>query len=255
VKTTTVNSIKFLKLKRRLGLPHWQAVGILESIWLFCMVNAQDGGIGRHSNEDIAAAIEWDGDADQLIKHLVDTGWLDCHPEVRLCVHDWDQHAPNFIRAVISKQGKKFCTVVDNQGSQPEKPTKVGNQSRQSPILTKPIQSKPSQKESHSCGENSPQEDADEAAELTRLWKFHRRGVCGSETLEGVLQHFGEALKFGLDFKRAAHEIENPQRNRTEYLWQFLERMKGKKPTVKNLDEVFNAKNAHDLEALYNGAN
>lgn len=254
MKTTTVNSIKFLKLKRRLGLPHWQAVGILESVWLFCMVNAQDGGIGRHANEDIAAAIEWHGDADQLIQNLVDTGWLDLHPEVRLCVHDWAEHAPNFIRAVIAKQGKQFCSVEANHSVQPEKPTKVGNQSRQSPILTKPNQTKPIPKAKEQEEDNPPREE-EEAAELTRLWKFHRRGVCASETLEGVLQHFGEALKFGLDFKRAVQEIENPQRKRTEYLWQFLERMSGKKTANKSLDEIFNDKNAHKLEAIYNGTN
>lgn len=251
MKTTTVNSIKFLKLKRRLGLPHWQAVGLLEAVWLFCMTNAQDGGIGRHSNEDIAAAIEWDGDADQLIKNLVDTGWLDRHPEVRLCVHDWDQHAPNFIRAVIAKQGKKFYSVDANHSCKPELPTKVDSHGSKPSNITKQNKTKQNPADESSHEENQPPE---EAAELTRMWKFHRRGVCASETVDGVLQHFSEALKFGLDFNRALLEIQNPQRNRTEYLWQFLERMTGKTKEKKNLDDIFTAKNASRMEAIYHGS-
>ena len=77
MKREATQSVKFLKLKRRLRLSRWQAMGLLESIWDCAYSNAREGDIGRLSNEDIAACIEWDDDADELIGALVETGWLD----------------------------------------------------------------------------------------------------------------------------------------------------------------------------------
>lgn len=88
MKTTTLQSIKFSRLKRHLALSHWQVVGVLESLWLFTMVNVPTGEIGRFSNEDIAAGIEWSGDADQLIDKLIQSGWLHPSEEHRLVIGD-----------------------------------------------------------------------------------------------------------------------------------------------------------------------
>lgn len=114
MKHSTPNSIKFLKLKRRLGLAHWQVVGLLESLWLFTQVNTPHGDIGRHSNEDIAAAIEYDGDPDELIRHLVECRWLDKSDQHRIVVHDWHQHAPNYIKGSVASSGGQFATQPAN---------------------------------------------------------------------------------------------------------------------------------------------
>ena len=71
MKTQAIQSVKFLRLKRRLRLAHWQCVGILESLWLITQTNAPRGDIGRLSNEDIAAMLEWPDDADELVNALV----------------------------------------------------------------------------------------------------------------------------------------------------------------------------------------
>lgn len=92
------DTIKFKKLKMRLKLTHWQCVGLLESLWLFTARNAPDGDIGRHSHEDIAACLEWEGEPDQLINTLVDLHWLDEHPSLGLVVHDWKEHCPTWIK-------------------------------------------------------------------------------------------------------------------------------------------------------------
>lgn len=111
MKMVAVQSIKFLRLKRRLRLPSWQVVGVLESVWLFTQANAPAGDIGRHSDEDIAAHLEWDGDASDLIAALVECGWLDRHEAHRLVVHDWHEHAPNYLKGNMAKWGKGFATV------------------------------------------------------------------------------------------------------------------------------------------------
>lgn len=107
-------SLKFLKLKRRLALPHWQVVGLLESLWLFTQTNAAAGDIGRHSDEDIAAGIEWAGDPGELIDALVNCRWLDRCDRCRLVVHDWEDHAPNHLKGNLAKLKIPFAEAVAN---------------------------------------------------------------------------------------------------------------------------------------------
>ena len=82
------NSPKLKRLKRRLQIPQYAAVGLLESLWHMTSEPAPRADIGRWSNEDIAAQLEWDPKvhADYLIEALVACGWLDEHPAQRLVV-------------------------------------------------------------------------------------------------------------------------------------------------------------------------
>ena len=106
MKHTALTSMKFLRLKRRLALPSWQVAGILEMLWAFAGTNAQDGGIGRFHDDDLAAWMEWAGDAKELIESLVDCGWIDPHPEFRLMIHDWEDHCPRWIKGAQARHGK-----------------------------------------------------------------------------------------------------------------------------------------------------
>lgn len=112
MKAGTESKLKFMGLKRQLRLPFWQVVGILEAIWHTTLRNAPDGDIGKLSNEDIAAAIEWDGDADELIAALVKSRWLDTDPAFRLIVHDWSEHCPNYLKGGYQKGHKKFADIA-----------------------------------------------------------------------------------------------------------------------------------------------
>lgn len=100
--------MKFKKLKSKLGVPQFQAVGILESIWMFTAKNAPQGDIGKFSNEDIAVAIEWPGCPDKLVEALVEYGWLDPSDEkkARICVHDWGDHMPMWCKANLIRWKK-----------------------------------------------------------------------------------------------------------------------------------------------------
>ena len=126
MKLTAVQNVKFLRLKRRLKLAHWQAVGLLESLWLFTQANAPAGDVGRHSNEDIAASIEWDGDADSLIESLVECGWIDDDEDHRLLIHDWADHVPTYLKGAMAKHGKDFAKQSAKQPAKhsPKQPAK-----------------------------------------------------------------------------------------------------------------------------------
>lgn len=126
MKLTAVQNVKFLRLKRRLKLAHWQAVGLLESLWLFTQANAPAGDVGRHCNEDIAASIEWDGDADSLIASLVECGWIDDDDDHRLLIHDWADHVPTYLKGAMAKHGKDFAKQSAKQPAKhgPKHPAK-----------------------------------------------------------------------------------------------------------------------------------
>lgn len=133
MKLSAPQSSKFLKLKRRLSLPHWQCVGLLESVWLFTQHNAPLGDIGRHSDEDLAAAIEWAGDPTALVTALIECGFIDECDENRLVVHDWIDHAPTYLKGAMAKHGKEFCRVVRRSAKQGAKHGARGGQRKTTP--------------------------------------------------------------------------------------------------------------------------
>ena len=150
MKSPALHSLKFSKLKRRLKLSHWQCVGVLESLWLFTQANAPRGDIGKHSDEDIAAAIEWDGDPAEFVGHLKECGWLDTCDQYRLVVHDWHDHAPRYLKGALYKNGQDFVKASAKQGAKQaaKQGAKQPAESSILPNLTKPNQTKPNQEDS-----------------------------------------------------------------------------------------------------------
>ena len=102
--------VKFKKLQRRLGLPKRRdVVGILESLWHLTMREAPRGDIGKLDDETIAIELEWDADPATLIRAMVETRWLDESPCHRLIVHDWSEHAPNFVKGNLTSHKQEFA--------------------------------------------------------------------------------------------------------------------------------------------------
>lgn len=164
MKTGTEAKAKFKKLRRRLKLPLWQCIGILEAIWQLTATSQPDGGLGRLTNEDIAASIEYDGDENELVDVLLELGWLDHYgddPAVRFVVHDWADHCPSYIKGNFRRYGIDFLVParepIDDapkQGAkdgakQPAKhtakqsPKQGAKDGATYPILSNPIQSNP----------------------------------------------------------------------------------------------------------------
>ena len=110
MKRGTRSLVKFKRLKLRLKLPEYAAVGVLEQLWQVTLENTPAGDIGKLSNDDIAMMLEWPGDADELVSTLVETGWLDEHPEHRLVVHDWHEHAPTYLKGNFKSRSEAFAS-------------------------------------------------------------------------------------------------------------------------------------------------
>jgi hypothetical protein len=105
MKAGTTELMKFKRLLRRLRISRPQCVGHLELLWYGTSRNCPAGDIGRFTNEEIAVLVDWEGDPDELVNSLVETGWLDESPTHRLVVHDWADHAPTWLKGVVAKKG------------------------------------------------------------------------------------------------------------------------------------------------------
>lgn len=106
MKKTTPHLVKFKRLKQRLKLAQFQAIGLLESLWLMTTENAPQGDIGKLTNEEICIGLEWDGDPEKLISELVACRWLDECQNHRLVVHDWYEEGPSWLLGNLKRTGK-----------------------------------------------------------------------------------------------------------------------------------------------------
>ena len=108
MKRGTPDHPKTLALMEELGVSKPTAVGLLELLWHFTAKFAPRGDVGRFSNRAISSAVGWDGDPNELISALVRCRWLDEHPDYRLIVHDWSEHADSSVRMWLARRGLDF---------------------------------------------------------------------------------------------------------------------------------------------------
>jgi len=97
------------RLCRRLDVPLYEAVGILETLWHLTATEAERGNIGKLTNEEIAIGIDYHGDEDALVESLVLCGWLDRDPVHRLLIHDWPDHATDSIHMKLARNRMLFA--------------------------------------------------------------------------------------------------------------------------------------------------
>ena len=112
------------RLCRLLDIPLYQGIGILEALWHLTAREAYRGDVGKLTDDDIALGIDWRGEASILIDALSKSGWLDSHPEHRLLIHDWPEHADDSVQLKLARARQFFA-----DGSIP-KTTKLGGDER-----------------------------------------------------------------------------------------------------------------------------
>ncbi|EMI40533.1 hypothetical protein [Rhodopirellula sp. SWK7] len=142
MKTGTTSHPKFRSLQKRLDLPIYAVVGILESVWMMAGQFADDGDLSRFTNEQISDAVDWSGDADELIDALVEFRWLD-RIETGLMVHDWLEHCPKYVQDRLSKRQKRADEKRVVGGCRGKSETVAENRGLPNP--TQPIPTKPNQ--------------------------------------------------------------------------------------------------------------
>jgi hypothetical protein len=110
VKREAVGHTKMKRLCRRLSIPTWQAVGLLESLWHLTARETPRGDIGKLPDETIALAIDYRGNEAEMLEALVASGWLDPDPVCRLVVHDWADHADDAVQMRLARNRQFFAS-------------------------------------------------------------------------------------------------------------------------------------------------
>lgn len=100
---------KFADLKARLSVPRYVALGALETLWHFTGRFTPQGNIGKYSDAQIEAWLEWDGAPGALITALIGSRWVDRDTEFRILVHDWAIHADKATKQALNRAKMEFC--------------------------------------------------------------------------------------------------------------------------------------------------
>ena len=122
MKRNTIDHPKMRRLARRVG-GRAQAVGILECLWHWAARYAIQGDIGRWPDEDIAEAVYWDGDPLEIVRHLVECGWVDEDATHRLVIHDWEDHADESVRKTLKNRGLEWASSAAAENIQEDNAT------------------------------------------------------------------------------------------------------------------------------------
>ena len=101
MKRETLRHPKTLDLAARLGVERPVVLGILTLLWDFTAEAAIQGDIGKWPNGAIARACDYMGDHDAFVRALVESKWLDEHPEHRLIVHHWPDHCERWVKSKL----------------------------------------------------------------------------------------------------------------------------------------------------------
>jgi len=149
MKRNTDSLPKFKGLAKELSLPRYATMGVLEAVWDLTGKHSPRGNVGKFSNQEIADDIGWEGDANTLIDALVKHRWLDTSGRYRLLVHDWKDHAPDWLKKAIARSSEGWasdadssvCLPVADSGGQRQPVAASGGL----PDLTLPCQTRPFQ--------------------------------------------------------------------------------------------------------------
>lgn len=101
---------KTKKLARCLQISLPEAVGHLHYLWWWALDFADDGNLTRYEPADIADAVMWEGNAEELVAALTTAGFIENRPEGGLFIHDWDEYAGKLIdrrRAEARRKSEK----------------------------------------------------------------------------------------------------------------------------------------------------
>jgi hypothetical protein len=71
MKREALNHTKMKRLCRKLEIPLYQSVGIMETLWHLTASQHPQGDIGKLSDEDIAVSIDWRESGEKLVEALI----------------------------------------------------------------------------------------------------------------------------------------------------------------------------------------
>lgn len=169
---------KTKKLARLLGVSLPAAVGHLHYLWWWALDFAQDGTLGKYDAADIADAMQWDGDADQLIDALLSAGYID-DTGSGLVIHDWAEYAGKLLERRAKDRARKRAAAEAADTPQEFRGNSDGNDeetegSRSASCVTVPNRTVPNQTipTIPNSTEQNQQSDVPQTLQETRFAEF-----------------------------------------------------------------------------------
>ena len=102
-------------------------MGHIISFWLWALDNTPDGSLGAVSLKTIARAAQWDGNAEEFVVALTESGLVD-RTDSGLFIHDWADYAGKLIdRRVADKERKRKTRAEAKQTAIPKDVRKMSN--------------------------------------------------------------------------------------------------------------------------------
>lgn len=102
-KRGVIDHPKFARLKVKIKANKSTTLGYLETLWQFVGRYTPQGNVGKYSDEEIEAWLEWDGEEGALVAAFIACGWIDVDDEHRLLIHDWDDHVDHTTRTSLKR--------------------------------------------------------------------------------------------------------------------------------------------------------
>ena len=98
---------KTKKLARLLGVSLPATVGHLHYLWWWALDFAPEGVLEKYDADDIAEAIEWEGDSEVLLDALIKSGYIDETEDHGLVLHDWGEYAGKLLERRAKDRARK----------------------------------------------------------------------------------------------------------------------------------------------------
>ncbi len=122
MKLEALDHPKTLDLASRLNVELPTVIGHLELLWAFAGKKAPQGNIGKWPDGAIARACYWMGQPDFFVGALCDSGFVDRDAASRLVIHDWQEHAPRWVKLKLTNLGLGFIESIGPTSEHPIEP-------------------------------------------------------------------------------------------------------------------------------------
>jgi len=91
------------RLSRLLNISRRETIGLLHEVWWWAYDYAPEGDLSAFGDEDIADAVDWEGDAGELVAALVQSGFINDDRQI----HDWEDFAQKWIERRAADRERK----------------------------------------------------------------------------------------------------------------------------------------------------
>jgi len=224
VEKITPRKPEVMMIAKKLAIHPDHAFGLCMRFWMWCDTHLANGKAEAITCDVLDAILEFNG----IANALKTVGWIVFSDNV-MRVSNFGKHmsenakvrAGNNLRQI--KRRENLSRSKRDKNVTKALPEREIEEDKEYNTPLPPTPRPPEPEEPFHAPEES-MEEIEPEADLTLLWMHNRRGPAGGESHAKVLDFFREQLRLGKSFSAIKAAIENPTRNRTEFLWQFSRR-------------------------------